>query len=303
MIVKDRPLGEGPVILPRSSNGTEPQHLLLALLGDYWFERQDPVPSAAMLDLLVRFGVKESSARQAMRRLALKGHLVHHRTGRTTSYGFPARSERVIRARLRNVIGFGQDGPAWDERFTVVAFSIPEEQRDQRRELRTQLLSLGFGNLYDAVWISPRDEREDALALLRELDVPRASVFYGPEAGMRDAVTMVSEAFDTQHVRDLYEEFIAAYGPMAESTRPVEDALVTRTLMVNKWLTLRTVDPNLPLELLPSDWPRARAHKVFLALYDRLGSSAAQEFRTILERHDPDLGPLVTHYTSAVLES
>lgn len=303
MIVKDRPLGEGPVILPRSSSGTEPQHLLLALLGDYWFERQEPVPSAAMLELLTRFGIKESSARQAMRRLALKGHLVHYRNGRTTSYGFPERSERVIRSRLRNVIGFGQDGPSWNECFTVVVFSIPEEHRDLRRELRTQLLSLGFGNLHDAVWISPHDQREQALALLNELEVSRGSVFYGPQSGTRDAVTMVSEAFDTQYIRELYEEFIKEYGPLVGQEAPVKDSLVSRALMVNKWLTLRTVDPNLPLELLSPDWPRSRAHGIFLALYDRLGPAAADEFRTVLTRHDEDLAPLVTHYTSAILES
>lgn len=302
MIVRNRPLGEGPVIIPRVAAGAEPQHLLLAMLGDYWFARHEPLPSAALLDLLTVFGIKESSARQSMRRLAIKGHLLRYKDGRTTSYGFPQRSEKVIRTHVRNVVGFGRNGPAWDRCFTVVAFSIPEEQRELRRELRTQLLSAGFGNLYDAVWISPHDKRDEAVELLQELKITRGSVFHGPEAGSREASTMVSEAFDTQHIRALYEEFIEEYAPVARDRRTIADALVVRTLMVNNWLTLRTIDPNLPVEVLGDDWPRAKAHQLFLQVYDALGPRAQAQFEDVIGRHDPPLAALATHYTSAVLD-
>lgn len=303
MVVRSKAVGEDPVILPRGHNGTEPQHLLLALLGDYWFTRPEPLPSAALLELLEKFDVKESSARQAMRRLAIKGHLVHYREGRKTSYGFPPRSDEVIRTRLKHVIGFGRETPAWDSCFTIAAFSVPEEQRDLRRELRTELLSLGFGNLQDAVWITPHDKREAAVALFQELDIPKGTVFYGPEAGSRDPVALISEAFDTSHVRSLYESFIEEYEPLCAGAPRTDDALVTRTLMVNKWLTLRTVDPNLPVELLPADWPRLRAHQIFVSLYDGLGPNACAEFLEVVRRHDNDLAELVTYFTSEILES
>lgn len=304
MILKNRQVGEKPLILPRVNSRIEPQHLLLAILGDYWFEQHQPLPSAALLDSLALFDVKESSARQAMRRLALKEHLVMYRDGRTTSYGFPERSEAIIRMRQRSVVGFGQDGDPWNGCFTVVVFSIPEAQRDTRRELRTHLLSLGFGNLHDAVWVSPHDVRDDALDLLQELDVPKGSVFYGPEKGTRDAVGLVSEAFDTKLIRDMYEEFITEYSHLAaNSAEALEMPLVTRTLMVNKWLTLRTVDPNLPREVLPDDWPRSEAHGIFLSLYDELGGDASKQFRDIVAMHDPDKAELVAYFTSEILQS
>lgn len=301
MHVPSRQTGEDPLILPRTSSAVEPQHLILAILGDYWFARSEPLPSAAFLDLLDKFDVKESSARQSMRRLALKGRLVQHRDGRRTSYGFPDRTEKVIKTRPRFVVGFGRPGPAWNEKFTTVVFSIPEEQREIRRELRTQLLSLGFGNLHDAVWISPHDRRETALAMIRELGVQKASVFYGAETGTRDHVTLISEAYDTEHLRATYEEFIQEFEPIVAQQNFLGSPLVTRTLMVNKWLTLRTMDPNLPLEVLPNDWPRSHAHEIFLTLYDRFGSAAAAEVSEIIRHHDPELAKLVIYYSSDIL--
>jgi len=296
-----RPDGEEPVILLRAGRDAEPQHLLLAMLGDYWFLREHPLPSAALVDMLALFDVKESTARQAMRRLAIKGHLLHYRDGRKTGYGFPPRSQHVIETRPRHVVGFGRNGPAWDECFTVVVFSIPEDQRELRRELRTQLLSRGFGNLHDAVWISPRDRRAVAGELVEELGVERASVFYGPTSGPREATTIVAEAFDTERLREVYEAFIADFGPMVHDLRSIKSRLVTRTRLVNRWLTLRTMDPNLPIEVLPEDWPRSRAHQIFTTLYDRLGPGAAVEFKDIVAAYDRELADLTAYFTSDIL--
>jgi phenylacetic acid degradation operon negative regulatory protein len=55
--------------LPRSQVGTSPQHLLMTLLADYWLDRTEPLPSAALVDLLAEFGASEPSTRAALNRL------------------------------------------------------------------------------------------------------------------------------------------------------------------------------------------------------------------------------------------
>ena len=42
----------GELDMPRFQVGFPPQHLLLTLLGDYWSKRCEPLPSAALVDLL-----------------------------------------------------------------------------------------------------------------------------------------------------------------------------------------------------------------------------------------------------------
>ncbi|MGH3168846.1 MAG: hypothetical protein ACRDN0_23555, partial [Trebonia sp.] len=43
--------------------GQRPPRLLLTLLGDYWWRRTEPLPSAAIVALLAEFGVSDSAAR------------------------------------------------------------------------------------------------------------------------------------------------------------------------------------------------------------------------------------------------
>jgi hypothetical protein len=40
-----------------------PPRLLLTLLGDYWWQHTEPLPSAAIVVLLAEFGVSDSAAR------------------------------------------------------------------------------------------------------------------------------------------------------------------------------------------------------------------------------------------------
>ncbi|HLM89689.1 MAG TPA: hypothetical protein VK284_11800, partial [Streptosporangiaceae bacterium] len=50
-----------------------PPRLLLTLLGDYWWQRTEPLPSAAIVALLGEFGVSDSAARAALSRLTRNG--------------------------------------------------------------------------------------------------------------------------------------------------------------------------------------------------------------------------------------
>lgn len=291
------------VILPRSNNGTEPQHLLIAVLGDYWFLRQEHIPSATLATLLAEFGISEGSARQAMRRLRARKLLVQSKEGRSTSYGFPPRSFDVIEQRVRRVVGFGTVTPGWDQIWTVVTFSLPEANRDARRALRNRLRSERFGRLHDAVWISPHDKVEPANRILKSLDVANGHIFRASLAPSTYPATPLIEVFGAESLRDGYLDFIERRSPLAEGKEPVENALVQRTNVLSEWLTFRTLDPDLPIELLPSDWPRDRARDIFLQIYDRLGPEAEAQFRHILAKEAPELAKLASHHTSALLNT
>ena len=71
-----------------------PPRLLLTLLGDYWWQRTEPLPSAAIVALLAEFGVSDSAARAALSRLTRNGLLVTSRCGRRTFVRISARAAR-----------------------------------------------------------------------------------------------------------------------------------------------------------------------------------------------------------------
>ncbi|MFC4536411.1 PaaX family transcriptional regulator C-terminal domain-containing protein [Sphaerisporangium dianthi] len=292
-----------PGSLPRARQGAEPQRLLTTLLGDYWFWRQEHIPSAALVRLLEEFGISATSARAALRRVAARGLLDSSRNGRTTAYGLPPRAYDVIVAHMRRLLTFGATTPCWDGQWTVVTFSVPEDQRDTRRALRDGLRLLHFGMIFDAVWVSPHDKTGDVVELVRRLGVRGAVVFRARKVADDDLDPVLDHAFDIAALRERYLRFIDAHRPVAERLAasgpcPAE-ALRLRTAIMTDWRVFPTLDPDLPAELLPADWPRDEARRLCMRIYDSLGEPAERRFREILAEFDPHLAGLAAHHTFA----
>lgn len=288
---------------PRRPNGAKPQELLTSLLGDFWYWREERIPSAALVQLLGDFDITPAGARSAMRRLAARGLLTVERSGRTTAYGIPPRTVEVIVEHTYRMLTFGSSPPAWDGMWTVVAFSVPEEDRGLRSELRSRLRVLKFAALYDGVWASPHDLSAAALAVLEELGIATATVLRSSEAGRASGVSGLREAFDlTEHARE-YRRFADRYEPLLERVNagrvgPAE-ALRTRTELGADWRRFQETDPDLPAELLPADWERDRAREVFAQIYERLGPVAELRFQQVVARVSPELAKLAARHERA----
>jgi phenylacetic acid degradation operon negative regulatory protein len=277
-----------------------PPRLLLTLLGDYWWQRTEPLPSAAIVALLAEFGVSDSAARAALSRLTRNGLLVTSRAGRRTFVQLSDRAAGILDDGARRIFSFGTDTAAWDGMWSLVAFSIPEHNRAARDELRKALRWLGFAPLYDGLWVSPRDHTGEVLARLGELGIGTATAFRATAiAGVPD---IVARAWDLDGLRAGYEEFIAFAGALrdrvvAGSVAPL-DALVARTRVMDEWRAFPAMDPDLPGELLPSAWPRAQARALFIDCYDLLAPLAAHRVRQIIARYSPDLADRTAYHSS-----
>jgi phenylacetic acid degradation operon negative regulatory protein len=277
-----------------------PPRLLLTLLGDYWWQRTEPLPSAAIVALLAEFGVSDSAARAALSRLTRNGLLVTSRAGRRTFVQLSDRAAGILDDGARRIFSFGTDTAAWDGMWSLVAFSIPEHNRAARDELRKALRWLGFAPLYDGLWVSPRDHTDEVLARLGELGIGTATAFRATAiAGVPD---IVARAWDLDGLRAGYEEFIAFAGALrdrvvAGSVAPL-DALVARTRVMDEWRAFPAMDPDLPSELLPPAWPRAQARALFIDCYDLLAPLAAHRVRQIIARYSPDLADRTAYHSS-----
>lgn len=271
--------------------------LLTTLLGDYWFETTDHIPSAALAAVLAEFGVGAEATRAALSRSSRRGRLEGTRSGRTTAYRLaPAIRDRALAA-SRDLMGFGAtpspprraghpgvDQP-WDGMWTCVAFSIPESDRRRRLALRKRLLALGFGALFDGLWISPGHPVDQLEAALAELDVTGAAVLRVTEVPLDGRADLLAP-WDLAGVRARYDDYLALLhrvGPRIESGDVGSaQALVTRTELLSGWRALVTGDPRLPDELLPDDWPRSEARRRFVAAYDALGPLAEARVRQLV---------------------
>jgi phenylacetic acid degradation operon negative regulatory protein len=287
--------------LPRTQVGTTPQHLLMTLFGDYWWARSEHLPSAALVDLLAEFDISEPSARAALNRLTKRGLLVTSKRGRNTYYGLSPRAVPLIRETMRRIIAFGtQEARPWDGVWTLVAFSVPETQRKLRHSIRTSLRWLGFAALYDGLWCSPWEERDAALTILSDLGVHSGTVMRA-EIDARSTIDALS-AWDLEAAKHRYLEFEDEFSPMLDEVRrgvlTASQVLVARTKVMDSWRKFLGVEPDLPVDLLPDDWPRARLRELFLELYDSLAPVAKARCQQVVAKHSTELATLVTHHAA-----
>ncbi len=286
----------GELDMPRFQVGFPPQHLLLTLLGDYWSGRCEALPSAALVDLLAEFDVNQSGARAALSRLSIRGLLVGTKDGRNTFYRVADTFRHLLPYGPIHTFAFAKPKPEWDGMWTMVAFTVPEDQRRLRPMLRGHLQSLGFAPLYDGLWVSPHPPETELDIALQIAPAQSCTVIRATELPA-DTRLSVASAWNLGELGESYDEFIATFRPVLrrlESGRiSTTEALVARTRATYRWFVFAVTDPDLPESLLPRRWPRAAAHDLFVALVDGLALLAVERVREIISNYDPELGRLV----------
>lgn len=292
------PLGResGPPGRSLRTRPGSPPTLLVTLLADYWWGRAEPLPSAALVELLADFGVSDAAARVALSRLVKRDLLVGARSGRTTRYRLSDRASRILDEGAAALAAFGADAEPWSGCWSLIAFSVPETSRPSRERLRAALRCLGFAPLYDGLWVSPHDRHQDALTQLRALGIATATAFTAtvPDGSPRDGLPHT--AWELTELATQYDQFIqrcqTLRADLEHGRIDAVGAMVNRTRLTDAWLTFFERDPGLPAQLLPKDWPRSRAREQFLQAYDALGEPACARVREVLATYAPEIAPL-----------
>ena len=240
------------------------------------------------------------------------------RSGRRTFVRLSERAADVLDDGGRRIFSFGAAPAPWDGMWSLVAFSIPEDRRSERDELRKALRWLGFAPLYDGLWVCPRDHADAVMARLKDLGITTATAFRATAlpAVTADAAGTVgaadttgslvsadipARAWDLASRRYRYQEFTAfaccsrpdgggrdQHGGCPDRPDPV----------MNQWRAFPAMDPDLPDELLPPAWPRAAARDLFITCYDLLGPLAARRVRQIISRYSPELASRAAYHSS-----
>lgn len=295
--------GDAPISM--GTRFMRPPQLLLTLLGEYWWRQHEPLPSAALVALLTAFGISDTAARAALSRLVHRDLLVTSKRGRQTFYGLSERATHVLQDGARRIFSFGLPACPWDGSWSLVAFSIPEEQRQLRYILRDRLRWLGFAPLYDGLWISPHNRLSEAASQLAELSISTSTMFRAQIVNSTTASGLPQQAWDLDALCSQYQQLITMLLPLdtriKSGTVSPEEALKARTRLIAMWQDLLAMDPDLPDEILPPDWPRAQARHLFIAAYDELGPLAQHRVRQILALYASDLARNATYHTSSAV--
>jgi phenylacetic acid degradation operon negative regulatory protein len=270
----------GPVLSRRHTVGAaSARSLLLTVLGEYVLPSDQPMWTVAAVQVLGGLGVEEKAARQALARTAADGWIAPLREGRQVRWALTGPGRRLLSDGAERIYSFAAEGPPWDGRWLVLTLTVPESQRQLRRQLRTRLSWAGFGNPAPGLWVTTDTGREaEAKQILDSLGLTRAAYsFTGPFGSIGSARTLVDQAWDLDEVAKRYREFLAEFTGL--NPDPGEETMLTQIRLVHEWRRFPFLDPQLPADLLPPKWIGKRAAAVFKELHGRWQERAQRAWR------------------------
>ena len=264
---------------------TQPQDLVLTLLGTYVQRRTRPVWSGGLVRLLADLGFSVGASRVALARMVTRGLLARERTGRLVHYRLTPHCAALLDEGDTRIFALGRQrnpGAAW----TVLWHAIPDERKLERSRLARRLRFLGFGSLQDGTWIAARDREAEVVALLDDLEVcDYAGVMVGRPAASVDFARVVARAWDLRGLDERYRHFVRTFSPHARegAARRMTDleAFTQRTHLVNAFRAFPSMDPELPLSVAPPPRHRDEAVSLFHRLYSGLAEPAQRYFDTV----------------------
>nr|WP_269440718.1 PaaX family transcriptional regulator C-terminal domain-containing protein [Micromonospora tarapacensis] len=264
--------------------------MLVTLLGDHWHAGRSPLPSGGLVAVLAEFGIAPANARATLSRLTQRGLLQRSKEGRRTSYRLTEPAWQTLQRGARRIFA-ATDEDAWDGSWTLIAFTSPLDDANQRRLLRARLRWLTFWPLYDGTWVTPHDRFDEVREQLSELGVTDAVLLRATDLELLPSGrARLEAAWRIDEVAAGYQTFLRRYRDVAGRAAagrvgPVE-ALVQRTELVNDWRALVGDDPDLPVKFLPPSFPRAEARVLFLGTSEALSRPAQLRFEALVRTPD-----------------
>ncbi|WP_185063767.1 PaaX family transcriptional regulator C-terminal domain-containing protein [Pseudonocardia eucalypti] len=260
--------------------------LVFDLFGDYLCTGGGEVRLRGLIALMGCFGVPEATVRVVVTRLRKEGWLASRRDGRETTYLLTDAAGHMLEEGQERV--FRRSEQAWDGRWHLVIYSVPETERAVREQLRKKLSWLGYGPLSPSVWLSPHDRVDEVKLAVAQWSSVRMDLFSAASEGPQVDRAMAARSWDLDELNRDYAELVAEFEPRLEhyssGDLAGQDALVERTRLVGRYRESLYRDPELPVQLLPEDWAGWTAHKVFRQAHELLREPAEECVASLLSR-------------------
>jgi phenylacetic acid degradation operon negative regulatory protein len=259
--------------------------LLLTVIGSALREHGRWLPSSAFVALMEVIDVPAGRTRTALTRLKHKGVLVSE--PRDGVAGYALADDAVPMLERGDARIYQPRFMEEDERWFVLSFSVPEENRDLRHQLKRRLTWIGCGSVAGALWIGPAYLVDEAEDIVEDLGlVGRVTIFMVDELrGATAPQEAIPRWWDLDTLRALHDDFLREHeGSLAafESDPSPRNAFRIWVRALDAWRPIPYLDPGLPLSLLPNDWPGARSVPIFLQLRDVLGARAGEYIQTVV---------------------
>jgi phenylacetic acid degradation operon negative regulatory protein len=264
-----------------------PQSLIFTLFGDYVHHRGDRIWVGSLIRLLALFGVSDQAVRSTLSRMVRRGWLRAERAGKTSYYALTLPAQRMIVEGAERIFHVPSTDRPWTGCWQLVTYSIPEEQREARDAFRGELISLGYGMLTNAVWLSPYDRSQRLESLAGSLGIRcYVQLFNGRFEGFSPCRELAARCWELETINARYAAFIAKYAPLMHECEqrgmPGDDqCFLRRFMLIHEYRRFPFRDPHLPEDLLPAGWRGAEAAALFQKYHALLAAGANRYFESV----------------------
>lgn len=249
--------------------------LLRSVIGIYLRELRGWISVADLLTLLEALDIPAPRARTAIARQKKKGILRAESRNRVAGYRLADDAVPMLDRGDRRI--YHPRYMRTDSDWCLVSFSIPEEDRHLRHRLRRRLHWIGCGTVSPALWIAPAYLLDEVEEILVDLEVrERATVFVAQRPRVAGSLAeAVGQWWDLGEIRahhDVFLERHSGHGRGVDATPREAFAIYIRS--IDTWRVIPYIDPGLPRDLLPADWPGERSSQLLLKLRAEFSGAA-----------------------------
>ncbi|WP_077324480.1 phenylacetic acid degradation operon negative regulatory protein PaaX [Virgibacillus siamensis] len=264
--------------------------MIFTLYGDYIRHHGNVIWIGSLIRLLKEFGHNEMSVRAAISRMNKQGWIQSEKIGNKSYYSLTERGKARMEEASKRI--YKSKSPSWDGMWRMLVYTIPENKRHLRDELRKELVWSGFGLLSNSCWITPNPLEDQINRLVEKYEIADyVSFFRSTYEGMSTNQELVTKCWDIDDVNDRYSEFIRDYSQRYVIDKPkiekgeISDGscFVKAAMLVHQYRKFLFIDPNLPGELLPEKWLGDSAASLFTDYYQLLQSPANRFFESVFE--------------------
>ncbi len=269
--------------------------VVMTLFGDVITPHGGQVWLGSLIELLAPFGINDRLVRTSVFRLAEEGWLDGQREGRRSQYALNRSAGRRFEHAHQRI--YTPSHREWNGKWTLLFATSGSITAEQRTGLRKELLWEGFGMIAPSVFAHPSADAETLEEILVRAGV-KGNVFAcdaskSEFAGTRPLRDLIQQCWELGTVIADYERFIKYFAPLpkllgARSAIDPEQAFAIRTLLIHEFRRVQLHDPQLPLELLPENWPGKTAYELCRQIYQSVCKDTEQYVLDILRREDED---------------
>jgi phenylacetic acid degradation operon negative regulatory protein len=240
--------------------------LLMTVLGELVLPNGGAVWTQTLIETMELLDVRPKAARQSIARMHDRGWLDRTKMGRRTRWQLTVDAEGLLASGARRIYDFGRQPKTWDGRWLVLLARVPERNRNLRYRMSVGLSWAGFGSLGQGTWLSPWTCREErAVQLLDDLGV-NATSFVAELGQLGSGTDLATQAWDLPVLQARYEGFLSDTTGLVGGVPDGASAVADLVALVHRWRHFPFLDPDLPAELLPADWPAPDAVRRFADL-------------------------------------